>query len=124
MKINEIKLLAIELEEWAMKDGRKGGWKKIVPQITAHHYGDLLDSLADIVDPSEYARRLHNNTQIIQRAFRNDTPNYRGQAAALAPAITTGSDGLSVIGGDKSDKKRIEEILQETWESADEWFFN
>ncbi|HCJ7743642.1 TPA: DinI-like family protein [Citrobacter freundii] len=36
----------------------------------------------------------------------------------------TASDGLSVIGGEKSDKKRIEEILQETWESADEWFFN
>lgn len=34
-----------------------------------------------------------------------------------------GSDGLSVIGGEKSDKKRIEEILQETWESADEWFY-
>ncbi|OIY27763.1 hypothetical protein BEH69_18575 [Citrobacter freundii] len=47
MKINEIKLLAIELEEWAMKDGRKGGWKKIVPLITAHHYDDLLDNLAD-----------------------------------------------------------------------------
>lgn len=92
MKINEIKLLAIELEEWAMKDGRKGGWKKIVPLITSHHYGDLLDSLADIVDPSEYVRRLHNNTQIIQRAFRNDTPNYRGQAAALAPAIRAAMD--------------------------------
>ncbi|PAX78023.1 DNA damage-inducible protein I [Citrobacter sp. wls826] len=36
----------------------------------------------------------------------------------------TGSDGLSGIGGEKSDKKCIEEILQETWESADEWFFN
>ncbi|HHJ4541996.1 TPA: toxin YdaT family protein [Citrobacter freundii] len=92
MKINEIKSMALELEEWAMKDGRKGGWKKIVPLITAHHYGDLLDSLADIVDPSEYARRLHNNTQIIQRAFRNDTPNYRGQAAALAPAIRAAMD--------------------------------
>lgn len=34
-----------------------------------------------------------------------------------------GSDGLSVTGGEKSDKKRIEEILQETWESADEWFY-
>ncbi|EAT6369392.1 DNA damage-inducible protein I [Salmonella enterica] len=33
------------------------------------------------------------------------------------------SDGLSIIGGEKSDKKRIEEILQETWESADEWFY-
>ncbi|WP_336981788.1 MULTISPECIES: DinI-like family protein [unclassified Cedecea] len=34
-----------------------------------------------------------------------------------------GSDGLSIVGGEKSDKKRIEEILQETWESADEWFY-
>lgn len=87
MKLNEIKTLAIELEEWALKDGKKGGWKKIVPLITAHHYGDLLESLDSITSPEEFARRLHNNTQIIQRAFRNDTPNYNRQAAALAPAI-------------------------------------
>ncbi|WP_410688391.1 DinI family protein [Citrobacter europaeus] len=35
-----------------------------------------------------------------------------------------GSDGLSVFGGDKHDKKKIESILQDTWESADEWFVN
>lgn len=35
-----------------------------------------------------------------------------------------GSDGLSIIGGEKGDKQRIEEILQETWESAEDWFFN
>ena len=29
-----------------------------------------------------------------------------------------GSDGLSVFGGDKDDKKKIESILQDTWESA------
>ncbi|MCZ4677231.1 DinI-like family protein [Citrobacter sedlakii] len=34
-----------------------------------------------------------------------------------------GSDGLSIFGGDKDDKKKIEEILQETWESADDWFY-
>ncbi|ENR8888259.1 DinI-like family protein [Citrobacter koseri] len=34
-----------------------------------------------------------------------------------------GSDGLSIIGGADDDKKRIEEILQETWESADDWFY-
>ncbi|PWY09647.1 DinI-like family protein [Citrobacter koseri] len=34
-----------------------------------------------------------------------------------------GSDGLSVFGGDKEDKKKIEKILQETWESADDWFY-
>lgn len=35
----------------------------------------------------------------------------------------TGSDGLNVVGGEKNDKQRIEEILQETWESADDWFY-
>ncbi len=30
------------------------------------------------------------------------------------------SDGLSVFGG---EKKEVERILQETWESADDWFY-
>lgn len=34
-----------------------------------------------------------------------------------------GSDGLTVFGGDKDDKKNVEKILQETWESADDWFY-
>lgn len=29
---------------------------------------------------------------------------------------------LSVLGGAREDKERISEILQETWESADDWF--
>lgn len=33
-----------------------------------------------------------------------------------------GANGLSVQGGAKIDRDLIEEILQETWESADEWF--
>ncbi|MHC5174324.1 DinI-like family protein [Serratia rhizosphaerae] len=32
-------------------------------------------------------------------------------------------DSLSVLGGDKDAKKRVETILQETWESADDWFY-
>ncbi len=32
------------------------------------------------------------------------------------------SNQLSVLGGAKEDKTRISEILQETWESADDWF--
>ncbi|WP_336821407.1 DNA damage-inducible protein I [Cedecea sp. VD20] len=31
-------------------------------------------------------------------------------------------NNLSVLGGAKEDKTRISEILQETWESADDWF--
>lgn len=34
-----------------------------------------------------------------------------------------GADGLSVLGGNDGDKETIEEILQETWESADDWFY-
>ncbi|MCZ7840079.1 DinI family protein [Leclercia adecarboxylata] len=34
-----------------------------------------------------------------------------------------GSDGLSVYGGEKEIKKTVEEILQQTWESADDWFY-
>jgi hypothetical protein len=35
----------------------------------------------------------------------------------------TTADGLTVLGADKDDKKTIEHILQETWESADDWFY-
>lgn len=34
-----------------------------------------------------------------------------------------GSDGLSVYGGAKEAKKTVEGILQDTWESADDWFY-
>lgn len=33
-----------------------------------------------------------------------------------------GMDGLSVRNGTPADREAIEEILQETWESADDWF--
>lgn len=32
------------------------------------------------------------------------------------------ANNLSVMGGAKEDKDRVSEILQETWESADDWF--
>lgn len=35
----------------------------------------------------------------------------------------TSTDGLSVTGGADGEKKRVEQILQETWESADDWFY-
>ncbi|OSM99431.1 MULTISPECIES: DNA damage-inducible protein I [Lonsdalea] len=35
-----------------------------------------------------------------------------------------GSNNLSVFGGNKDDKEKISEILQETWESADDWFLS
>ncbi|KAA9001190.1 DNA damage-inducible protein I [Affinibrenneria salicis] len=35
-----------------------------------------------------------------------------------------GSNQLVVLGGNKDDKEQISAILQETWESADDWFFS
>ncbi|EMG9487697.1 TPA: DinI-like family protein [Serratia marcescens] len=32
-------------------------------------------------------------------------------------------DNLSVLGAEKGTKERVENILQETWESADDWFY-
>lgn len=33
------------------------------------------------------------------------------------------ADGLAVFGGEKEFKKKVEEILQQTWESADDWLY-
>jgi len=84
----EIKKLACELESWAQEKG----WKTVTQLITPHHFGDLLLTLHDVTDPDEYARRLHNNKQVIQRAFRNDTPNYLKQAEALSYAVRAAID--------------------------------
>ena len=84
----EIKKLACELESWA----QERGWKTVTQLITPHHFGDLLLTLNDVTDPDEYARRLHNNKQVIQRAFRNDTPNYLKQAEALSYAVRAAID--------------------------------
>ncbi|EAA2148573.1 TPA: DinI-like family protein [Salmonella enterica] len=45
---------------------------------------------------------------------------YEGCSLVIRRA---GSDGLSVYGAEKDDKKKVEKILQETWESADDWFY-
>ena len=61
-----------------------------------------LDALAD-----ELSRRI--NYQF---------PDRGGSVSVRYAA----NNNLSVIGGIKEDKDRITEILQETWESADDWF--
>ncbi len=41
---------------------------------------------------------------------------------AVATVRMGGMDGLSVGRATPADREAIEEILQETWESADDWF--
>lgn len=61
-----------------------------------------LDALA-----GELTRRIHSTY-----------PDRNGAVSVRYAA----SNNLSVIGGAKDEKERITEILQETWESADDWF--
>lgn len=55
---------------------------------------------------AEFLRRLNQKYDVCQLSIRR-----------------TGADGLSVFGGIDGDKETIEEILQDTWESADDWFY-
>lgn len=61
-----------------------------------------IDALA-----SELSRRLNN--------YYPDSENKITVRYAAA-------NNLTVMGGAKEDKVRVSEILQETWESADDWF--
>lgn len=45
--------------------------------------------------------------------------NYPGATFSVRRA---GSDGMSVMGGSPDDREDIDLMLQETWESADDWF--
>ncbi|MEX9253043.1 DNA damage-inducible protein I [Pseudenterobacter timonensis] len=52
---------------------------------------------------------------------RRINSTYPDRNGAVSVRYAT-SNNLSVIGGAKDEKERITEILQETWESADDWF--
>ncbi|WP_079773732.1 DinI family protein, partial [Salmonella bongori] len=52
------------------------------------------------------------------------TTRLQNQYENCTLTIRRGSqDGLSIIDAADGDKKRIQSILQETWESADDWFY-
>lgn len=53
---------------------------------------------------------------------RRLSKEYRDVEVIVKPA---GSDGLSVLRTTDKDsaKKNVENVLKETWESADDWFF-
>ncbi|SNY60188.1 DNA damage-inducible protein I [Enterobacter sp. CC120223-11] len=54
----------------------------------------------------------------LSRRILSQFPDRDGQVSVRYAA----ANNLSVIGAPKEDKDRISEILQETWESADDWF--
>lgn len=54
----------------------------------------------------------------LSRRIEQHFPDQDGRVTVRYAA----ANNLSVIGGAKEDRERISEILQETWESADDWF--
>jgi len=54
----------------------------------------------------------------LSRRLQSDYPDTEGKVTVRYAA----ANNLSVLGGAKGDKERISEILQQTWESADDWF--
>ena len=57
-------------------------------------------------------------TSELSRRILEQFPDRDGQVSVRYAT----ANNLSVIGAPKEDKDRISEILQETWESADDWF--
>lgn len=57
-------------------------------------------------------------TREFSRRILDQFPDHDGHVSVRYAA----GNNLSVLGGAKEDKDRISEILQETWESADDWF--
>lgn len=56
--------------------------------------------------------------ELLRRLSSDDAERQHTVKVALK-----GQDGLSVMGATSEEKKRVEELLQEVWESADDWFF-
>lgn len=72
----------------------------------------MIDRTKKLPDGSLPAREAEKSRRIGQ--------NYEG-CKLIVPRVS--ADGLSVTGGANGDEKRVEQILQETWESADDWFY-
>ncbi|WP_312210740.1 DNA damage-inducible protein I [Pseudescherichia sp.] len=54
----------------------------------------------------------------LSRRLQSDYPDTENRVTVRYAA----ANNLSVLGGAKGDKERVSEILQQTWESADDWF--
>lgn len=72
-----------------------------------------IDKLNTKSFPAGYTNALTEElTNRLSSKFSNFDVNVR----------FAGANGLTVLGGMPDDKDVIQEILQDTWESADDWF--
>ncbi|WP_145490346.1 DinI-like family protein [Yersinia rohdei] len=77
------------------------------------HIEVTIDKLNAKSFPAGYTNALTEElTNRLSRKFSNFDVKVR----------FAGANGLTVLGGMPDDKEVIQEILQETWESANDWF--
>ncbi|MBH2951686.1 DinI-like family protein [Serratia marcescens] len=67
---------------------------------------------------------LHRHGEVIEVSEFKNVIGRAGRAYVDVEGIVrlAGMDSLTVRNGTPADRKLIEEVLQETWESADDWF--
>ncbi|HAV1534855.1 TPA: DinI family protein [Enterobacter hormaechei subsp. xiangfangensis] len=69
--------------------------------------------------PIEYTKKLPGGALPALKVGISNRLSKQFNNCQLTSNRTT-NDSLTIFGG---DKKEVEHIVQETWESADEWFY-
>lgn len=72
--------------------------------------------------PIEHTKKLSNGAlPALEKEFSKRLESRFSESSLIIRRA--GSDELSISEVEKNDKKDVEQILQETWESADDWFY-
>ncbi|HIE9547500.1 TPA: DinI-like family protein [Klebsiella variicola subsp. variicola] len=69
----------------------------------------------------DYTKKISKGSvQVMEQQLLSGFQNQFGEYSLVIRR--TGTEGFTVYGGKKEVKNTIEEILLQTWESADDWF--
>ncbi|EOX6070420.1 DinI-like family protein [Klebsiella pneumoniae] len=69
----------------------------------------------------DYTKKISKvSVQVMEQQLLSGFQNQFGEYSLVIRR--TGTEGFTVYGGKKEVKNTIEEILLQTWESADDWF--
>ncbi|UTJ74578.1 MULTISPECIES: DinI-like family protein [Klebsiella pneumoniae complex] len=72
--------------------------------------------------PIDYTKKLPDGAMpVLEKELLKRLRNHLEDCSLIVRRA--GSDGLSVYAGANESKKTVEGLLQETWESADDWFY-
>ncbi|AXS14781.1 DNA damage-inducible protein I [Klebsiella pneumoniae] len=69
----------------------------------------------------DYTKKIFKGSvQVMEQQLLSGFQNQFGEYSLVIRR--TGTEGFTVYGGKKEVKNKIEEILLQTWKSADDWF--